>query len=97
MTLSEFNHSLTADQPPEELSLPVKALWHDKRGNWEKAHELAQQAAGRDGDWVHAYLHRKEGDEANARYWYDRAGKPQAHSSLDEEWERISAALLDTT
>ena len=72
----------------------VLALWHDARGEWDKAHELSQAANGRDGDWVHAYLHRKEGDEMNAGYWYARAGKAAATGELRAEWEAIARALL---
>src|SRR4051812_36627644 len=70
---------------PAKLSLPLQALWFDSRGEWERAHEVCQQAKNRDGDWVHAYLHRKEGDLGNAGYWYARAGRkaPDATLSLD--------------
>jgi hypothetical protein len=76
------------------MSGPLQALWHDAHGNWEKAHELAQGARSREGDWVHAYLHRREGDAGNAAYWYSRAGRPAAQSSLDEEWTAIATELL---
>lgn len=79
---------------PNGLSLPLQALWHDLRGDWERAHELAQQAGSREGDWVHAYLHRKEGDEGNAGYWYSRSGHKKPALSLDEEWTQIAADLL---
>lgn len=90
MTLAEFK---SLDEP-SRLSLPLQALWHDGRGDWNKAHELAQQAGDREGDWVHAYLHRKEGDRANAGYWYTRAGRPMAGQSLEAEWDAIVTALL---
>jgi hypothetical protein len=81
---------------PTKLSLPLQALWHDAQGNWERAHEVCQQAKSRDGDWVHAYLHRKEGDAGNAAYWYSRAGHamPDGHVTLDGEWTEIARALL---
>lgn len=74
----------------------LQALWQDARGNWDGAHALAQAAGGRDGDWVHAYLHRKEGDPGNAAYWYRRAGRsgPPAHQDLETEWAEIATALL---
>lgn len=80
--------------PPAGLSRALLALWHEARGDWDLAHRLAQEAAGAEGDWVHAYLHRKEGDEANAGYWYRRAGRPAAHGDLAAEWERIARELL---
>lgn len=90
MTLVEFRS--LAD--PSNLSLPLQALWHDARGDWNAAHELAQQAGNTEGDWVHAYLHRKEGDEGNAGYWYSRARRRPATVSLDEEWAEIATTLL---
>jgi hypothetical protein len=95
MNLEEFRKSLTADRPPEHLNLPLAALWWDAKGEWGKAHESAQQNEEPEGAWVHAYLHRKEGDLSNAGYWYARAGKRQANVSLDEEWTEIVNALLN--
>ena len=94
MTLDDFRSTLKAPQPPEDLSPALHAMWHDARGNWDAAHTLAQGIDGKAGAWIHAYLHRKEGDNANAAYWYRRAGQPVANDGLDEEWSRIAAALL---
>ncbi len=69
-------------------------MWHDARGDWAVAHDVAQSVDDETGAWVHAYLHRKEGDAANAAYWYRRARKPVAADGLDVEWERIVTALL---
>ena len=66
----------------------LRALWHDAQGNWQAAHEVAQEVDTRDGAWVHAYLHRGEGDPANAAYWYRRAGKPPCTGPLEAEWTR---------
>ncbi len=93
MSFEEFTNSLAADQPPTGLPPALEALWHERRGNWERAHELAQADAGRDGDWVHAYLHRREGDLTNAGYWYARAGQPISTSPLDDEWAAVARAL----
>ena len=76
------------------LAGPLRALWHDARGEWDEAHAQAQAAGGTDGAWVHAYLHRKEGDEGNAGYWYQRAGRPLAAGDLRAEWESIARELL---
>jgi hypothetical protein len=76
------------------LSLALLSLWFDARGDWNKAHELAQEDGEPSGAWVHAYLHRKEGDTSNARYWYAQAGKPVHSGPLEEEWAAISEALL---
>ena len=94
MTLSEFKSSLQADKVPPEMSDPLRALWYDARGDWDGAHEAAQAINDATGAWIHAYLHRKEGDASNAAYWYRRAGQPIARDSLAQEWERIAAALL---
>jgi hypothetical protein len=77
------------------MSLPLQALWWERKGNWDRAHELCQEARSREGDWVHAYLHRVEGDEDNAAYWYARARQPVCRTGLDEEWQAIARALLD--
>jgi hypothetical protein len=94
MTLDDFRRSLTAAQPPAELTLALAGLWWDAKGDWTRAHESAQQDEGIEGSWVHAYLHRKEGDQGNAAYWYSRAGKPVCRESLDVEWLNIVRALL---
>jgi hypothetical protein len=94
MTLDEFHRSLSAPKPPAELTLALVGLWWDAKGNWKRAHESAQQDDGRNGSWVHAYLHRKEGDQDNATYWYTRAGKPVCREPLDVEWLSIATALL---
>jgi hypothetical protein len=92
MTLSDFKASLTGTQPPADLALA--ALWWDAKGDWRAAHEHVQRDEGNAAcDWVHAYLHRKEGDLSNARYWYRNAGRPAASGPLDREWEAIVAAL----
>jgi len=94
MTLQEFRDSLRREEPPSHLSCALAGLWWDAKGNWDKAHESAQGDEGPAGSWVHAYLHRKEGDTSNAGYWYRRADKPPARSSLEEEWIEIAESLL---
>lgn len=94
MDLAAFRASLSSAEPPAALSGALRALWLDAGGNWDGAHEAAQADGGRAGDWVHAYLHRKEGDAGNAAYWYRRAGKPVCRASLDEEWAAIASELL---
>ncbi len=95
MDLPAFRASLADPEPPTALSLALKALWLDARGDWDGAHEAAQADVAKTGDWVHAYLHRKEGDPGNAAYWYRRAGQPICRGALDEEWAAIATALLD--
>ena len=94
MTLEDFKASLSADTPPPDLSPALDALWLDAKGEWEASHERAQEVDTQDAAWVHAYLHRKEGDASNARYWYDRDGRDFPEQSLDEEWETVATALL---
>ena len=91
---TSFESFTAAASPPADLGPALLALWHDAHGDWEAAHALAQEAGGRDGAWVHAYLHRKEGDVMNAGYWYSRAGKPAASGDLRAEWEAIARELL---
>ncbi|MGA2495078.1 MAG: hypothetical protein ABSF67_19420 [Roseiarcus sp.] len=94
MDLTAFRASLALAAPPEGLSPALQALWWEAKGDWDKAHALARVDEGGAGDWVHAYLHRKEGDAGNAGYWYRRAGKPTSLAPLAEEWAAIAAALL---
>ena len=95
MNYEEFQASIAASEPTSELSLALEALWWDAKGDWPKAHECAQQRESPDHAWVHAYLHRKEGDTANAGYWYRRAGRTVFTGSLEEEWREIAEALLE--
>jgi hypothetical protein len=94
MDLAAFRASLDGASPPPGLGPALRALWLDARGDWDGAHEAAQTDEGGAGDWVHAYLHRKEGDAGNAGYWYRRAGKPVCRTSLADEWTAIAEALL---
>ena len=94
MDLQAFRASVDGQEPPPGLDHALQALWWDAKGEWEKAHEHAQADEGRAAAWVHALLHRREGDLANAGYWYRRAGQPVASGSLEEEWQTIAGALL---
>jgi hypothetical protein len=94
MNVDEFRASLTEPSPPATLPTLLAALWWDAKGDWKRAHETAQDVSGPDGAWVHAYLHRKEGDAGNAGYWYGQAARPHCTLTLDAEWEQIVSALL---
>ena len=94
MTLAEFDAAVAARrQLPAGTSPLLTALWHDATGDWDGAHRLAQEVESADGAWVHAYLHRKEGDIGNAHYWYRQAGRPAATDTLEDEWRAIARAL----
>lgn len=95
MDLAAFKRSLGADAPPGGTSLALQALWHAAKGDWNEAHRLAQRDKGAAGAWVHAHLHRVEGDEANAGHWYRRAGKGPPSVPLEGEWEEIARALCE--
>jgi len=95
MTLAEFRDALAKPKPPAGLATPLEALWYAARGDWDRAHRLAMDAKGRDAAWVHAYLHRQEGDLDNARYWYRKAHRPEATGTLEKEWAAIVSALLE--
>ena len=97
MTLDDFRQSVRSDKPPGNLGFALTGLWWDAKGDWNRAHESAQKDEGPAGSWVHAYLHRKEGDASNAGYWYRRAHNPPSKSSLDQEWAEIAASLLGQT
>ncbi len=87
--LNQFKESLNAEQPNAGLSPQLKSLWYDGAGNWDKAHAEVDHLNDQSSAWVHAYLHRKEGDTWNADYWYRRASKTRPNISLDEEWEQL--------
>ena len=95
MDLESFRGSLDGDQPPQGLGRPLQALWWAAQGEWDRAHRLAQAEPGADGAWVHAHLHREEGDRGNASYWYRRAGRAMSQQPLAEEWEAMVAELLE--
>jgi hypothetical protein len=94
MTFAEFQRSLAAKAAPRGLAGPLAALWWAGRGDWDKAHKIVMDESGRDAAWVHAYLHRVEGDAGNAAYWYRQAGQPVATAALEREWKAIATDLL---
>jgi hypothetical protein len=94
MTLPEYKKSLLQSAPPAAIDVLLKALWFDAKGNWDMAHEIAQGVTSNDGSWIHAYLHRKEGDNGNAAYWYHKANRPVTNAPLEAEWEEIVTELL---
>ena len=94
MDAKSFKESLSQETAPAGLSLAMEALWYAAKGDWNAAHERAQQQEDAQGAWVHAHLHRQEGDAANAAYWYRRAGRPVASQPLQEEWELLVQTLL---
>src|SRR6201986_61953 len=94
MTLQEFRDSLSRDEPPRQLDTALAALWWDAKGDWKQSHEAAGQDEGPAAAWVHAYLHRKEGDASSANYWYTRADKTPNKVPLEEEWQESTESLL---
>ncbi len=94
MNLEQFEASIAAGDVPDDLSVSLQSLWLASAGRWDDAHALVQDDPGDNAAWVHAYLHRAEGDLSNAAYWYRRAGKPTARGSLDAEWRSMVIALL---
>jgi hypothetical protein len=93
--MADFKASLSRAAPAPGLAAPLAALWWAAKGNWDAAHKIAQDQDTAASAWVHAYLHRVEGDLGNAGYWYRQAGQPVAAGSLESEWERITSALLE--
>jgi len=94
MTLDEFRATLSDEQPPDSVHVALRALWLEAKGRWQTAHETVQQNEDPLSAWVHAYLHRREGDLGNAAYWYRRVGRAAPPMSLDEEWRCIAASVL---
>ena len=87
--LSQFFATLSSENPPKDWTLALKALWFDAKGNWKASHDIAQDMHNNLGSWIHAYLHRKEGDEFNAGYWYRRANRPIPTITLGEELKQM--------
>ena len=94
MTFEQFNQSLSLKDPPDGISIYLESLWFDAKEEWDKAHSIIQDIGDTTASWIHAYLHRKEGDINNAGYWYHRAGKKTPGTSLQEEWAFIVRSLL---
>ena len=94
MQFDIFFQSISATVPPAGCSVYLQAMWYDAKGNWSGAHALVDHLHDTTAYWVHAYLHRKEGDIGNADYWYRRAGKTRPLVSLEQEWKTIVRALL---
>ncbi|MEO8860750.1 MAG: hypothetical protein ABI358_04970 [Ginsengibacter sp.] len=94
MTITSFTESLSKDELPQTGSVYLDSLWYAGKGDWDKAHTLIQDVEDKNAAWIHAYLHRQEGDNSNADYWYRRAGKKRSDASLEKEWEEIVAALI---
>jgi hypothetical protein len=92
--MADFKASLSGAAPASGLDAPLAALWWAAKGHWDEAHRIVQDQATEDSAWVHAYLHRVEGDAGNAGYWYRQAGKPVASGSFGTEWEAIASELL---
>lgn len=95
MTFEQFRETIGASAPPSSVSDYLKALWFDAKDDWEQSHTIIQDIEDADAAWIHAYLHRKEGDIGNADYWYRRAGRKRPSVSLQEEWTDIVATLLE--
>jgi hypothetical protein len=94
MDLEIFRASTKNKKPPKELSIPLEAMWYQGKGDWEEAHRLTQSQNNPTVSWVHAHLHRVEGDLENAAYWYRLADRPICNSSLGDEWEKIVVELI---
>ena len=94
MNLRQLKESIDENKIPDDLSVYLKALWYDAKGNWDEAHQIIQDVPDKNASWIHAYLHRKEGDITNADYWYNQAGRKRPNISLNEEWEEIVKAML---
>jgi hypothetical protein len=97
VNLAEFKSSMSGAAPAPQFDAPLAALWWTAKGGWDQAHKLVQDEPTAEAAWVHAYLHRVEGDIGNAGYWYRQAGKPVASDALETEWEQIVQALLGSS
>ncbi|MCB9281136.1 MAG: hypothetical protein H6562_19765 [Lewinellaceae bacterium] len=95
MTYENFVSSLNGNEIPNQFSLALQVLWYQKKGRWDRSHEIAQDMNTPEGAWLHAFLHRDEGDNWNAGYWYRQAGKPVPAVSIETEWEDLVRYFLE--
>jgi hypothetical protein len=96
MTKEDFKLTLASSHPPPDIDDHLAALWYDAKGDWEKSHQTIQDIPGPKAAWIHAYLHRKEGDLGNAGYWYNLARRRMTQVELEKEWDDILTGLLDS-
>ena len=94
VTLAEFKRSISVAGPPPGLSIPLQGLWYAAKGGWDKAHRTVQDDSSRESAWVHAHLHKQEGDHSNAGYWYAKSPKNTSGLTPEAEWEEIARTLL---
>jgi hypothetical protein len=94
MTLKEFSSTINEPAPPKGTDVFLQALWYDAKGDWNRAHHLIQDEENATGAWIHAYLHRKEGDLSNAGYWYRKANRKIPNASIQQEWEEMAEEFL---
>ncbi len=94
MNIKEYEASLQQPEVPPNLNKPLQALWYAAKDNWNRAHELIQDEVDADSAWVHAYLHRVEGDLFNAKYWYKRANRSTSDETFEQEWKKIASELI---
>jgi hypothetical protein len=95
MNLEEFKKTLSEPSPSKDSSVYLKSLWYDAKGDWNMAHDVISKSEDKNAAWVHAYLHRKEGDVGNADYWYRQAGKKRPDQPLEKEWEELVISFLN--
>jgi hypothetical protein len=95
-TLAEFKATLNLEVPPQAFPAPLKSLWYDGKGDWQQAHAQVDHLTDQESAWVHAYLHRKEGDIWNADYWYRKAKQTRPGITLEQEWEQLVQQFLST-
>ena len=93
-TAAQFQNSLSDKVPPDDFNAPLQALWWARKGDWERAHKIVMDDESKEAAWVHAYLHRVEGDLPNARYWYRRAGQKPGEGALEAEWAGLVKDFL---
>ncbi len=94
MTTEEFIQSTKDSTPPAGINVLLLTLWYDAKGDWEKSHDLISEIETKEAAWIHAYLHRKEGDSWNADYWYRRAGENRPDITLEKEWSLLVGLLI---
>ena len=96
MNYDDFINSLDGDSCPAGIDDRLQALWLDWNGDWDRAHQIVQSNHDASSARIHAYLHRKEGDIWNSKYWHGQAGSVfPDNMTLAEEWQMLARQLTD--
>ena len=94
MKYDDFIKLTKKSEPSDNLAGIHLVIWYAVKDNWDMAHNIVQEINTETASWIHAYLHRVEGDISNAHYWYNRARQEPSSESLESELDDIIKSLF---